>query len=79
MSATLIVELAFSCLQLALYFNSICHNHDRIYAALQTALLEILHSTVDGPVSGCVQKIAAAELRGKLAVTPRLRMAAGLA
>ena len=34
---------------------------------------------MDGPVSGCVQKIVAAELRGKLAVTPRLRMVAGLA
>ena len=47
-----------------------------MYAALQTALLETAHSTVDGPVSGCVQKIVAAELRGELAVTPRLRMAA---
>ena len=46
---------------------------------VQTALLETVHSTVDGPVSGCVQKIAAAELRGKLAVTPRPRMAGGLA
>ena len=52
--------------------------HDCMHAVLQTALLETVHSTVDGPVSGCVQKIAAAELRGKLAVTPRLRMAAGL-
>ena len=49
-----------------------------MHAVLQTALLEIVHLTVDGPVSGCVQKIVAAELRGKLAATPRLRMAAGL-
>ena len=43
------------------------------------ALLETVHSTVDGPVSGRARKIVAAELREELAATLRLRMVAGLA
>ena len=49
-----------------------------MYAALQTALLETVHSTVDGPVSARAPKIVVAELRGKRAATPRLRMAGGV-
>ena len=33
---------------------------------------------MDGPVSGRALKIVGAELRGELAATPRLRMAAGV-
>ena len=58
--------------------NSTRDGHDWLYAVLQTALLETVHSMVDGPVSGRALKIVAVELRGKLAAILRLRMVAGL-